>query len=41
MTYIAPTSLDSDLLDKKIATCAHSLASMATANQFVDDSSCQ
>jgi hypothetical protein len=41
MTYIEPNSLDSDPLDQKIQTCAHSLASMATANQFVDDGSCQ
>jgi hypothetical protein len=41
MTYIDPSSLDSDPLDQKIATCAHSLASMATANQFIDDGSCQ
>jgi len=41
MTYIAPSSLDTDPLDQKIHTCAHSLASMATANQFVDDGSCQ
>jgi hypothetical protein len=41
MTYIEPNSLASDPLDQKIRTCAHSLASMATANQFVDDGSCQ
>jgi hypothetical protein len=41
MTYIEPNSLGSDPLDQKILTCAHSLASMATANQFVDDGSCQ
>jgi hypothetical protein len=41
MTYIEPSSLQSDPLDQKIRTCAHSLASMATANQFVDDGSCQ
>jgi hypothetical protein len=41
LTYIEPNSLDSDPLDQKIRTCAHSLASMATANQFVDDGSCQ
>jgi hypothetical protein len=40
-TYIDPSSLDSDPLDRKITACAHSLASMATANQFVDDGSCQ
>jgi hypothetical protein len=41
LTYIEPNSLDSDPLDQKIRTCAHSLASMATTNQFVDDGSCQ
>jgi hypothetical protein len=41
MTYIEPNSLESDPLDQKIRTCAHSLASMASANQFVDDGSCQ
>jgi hypothetical protein len=40
-TYIPPNSLDADPLDQKIRTCARSLASMATANQFVDDGSCQ
>jgi hypothetical protein len=40
-TYIAPGSLDADPLDKKIRACVHSLASMATVNQFVDDGSCQ
>jgi hypothetical protein len=39
MTYIAPGSLDSDPLDQKMRTCGRSLASMATANQFVDDGS--
>jgi hypothetical protein len=39
-TYIAPNSLDTDPLDQKIRACAHSLASMATTNQFVDDGSC-
>jgi hypothetical protein len=39
--YIDPGSLDNDPLDQKIRTCARSLASMATANQFVDDGSCQ
>jgi hypothetical protein len=40
-TYIPPGSLDADPLDQKIRTCARSLASMATANQFIDDGSCQ
>jgi hypothetical protein len=41
MTYITPDALDGDPLDQKINTCAHSLASTATANEFVDDGSCQ
>lgn len=41
VTYIRPDSLGTDPLDQKIRTCAHSLASMATADQFVDDGSCQ
>jgi hypothetical protein len=41
MTYIDPKSLDNDPLDLKILACTHSLASMATSNQFVDDGSCQ
>jgi len=41
MTYIAPGSLDSDPLDQKMRACGRSLASMAAANQFVDDGSCQ
>jgi hypothetical protein len=40
-TYLAPGSLDTDPLDQRIRTCGHSLASMATTNQFVDDGSCQ
>jgi hypothetical protein len=41
MTYIEPNSLDSDPLNQKITACAHSLASTAAANQFIDDGSCQ
>lgn len=39
--YIAPNSLTSDPLDQKLLTCWHSLESMASSNQFVDDGSCQ
>jgi|SRR5208283_2342996 len=39
--YIAPDSLSSDPLEKKLLTCWHSLESMASSNQFVDDGSCQ
>ena len=41
MTDIDPRSLDSDPLNQKIISCGHSLASMATANQFIDDGSCR
>jgi hypothetical protein len=41
MVYIDPNSLANDDLDQKIRTCAHSMASMATTNRFVDDGSCQ
>ena len=40
-TYVSPNALDNDPLDQKILNCAHSLAAMATNNQFVDDGSCQ
>jgi hypothetical protein len=40
-TYIEPTSLKSDPLNLKIIACANSLASMATANTFFDNGSCQ
>jgi hypothetical protein len=40
-TYIDPKSLDSDPLDQKIMACARSLASMATANEFVDGGACR
>ena len=39
--YLAPDSLNSDPLDQKLLTCWQSLASMASANQLVDDGSCQ
>jgi hypothetical protein len=39
--YLAPDSLSSDPLEQKLLTCWHSLASMASSNQFVDDGSCQ
>lgn len=40
-TYVPPNALDNDSLDRKILSCAHSLASMVASNQFVDDGSCQ
>jgi hypothetical protein len=39
--YLAPDSLNSDLLDQKLLTCWQSLTSTASSNQFVDDGSCQ
>jgi hypothetical protein len=39
-TYISPNAWESDPLDQKILNCAHSLAAMASNNQFVDDGSC-
>jgi hypothetical protein len=39
-TYVSPNALESDPLDQKILNCAHSLAAMASNNQFVDDGSC-
>jgi|ERR1700693_99982 len=39
--YIAPDSLTTDLLDRRVLTCWQSLASMASSRQFVDDGSCQ
>jgi len=39
--YLAPDSLSSDPLEQKLLTCWHSLESMASSNQFVDDGSCQ
>ena len=39
--YLAPDSLSSDPLDQKLLTCWHSLESMASSNQFVNDGSCQ
>lgn len=39
--YLAPNSLSSDSLEQKLLTCGHSLESMASSNQFVNDGSCQ
>ena len=39
--YLAPDSLSRDPLEQKLLTCWHSLESMASSNQFVDDGSCQ
>jgi hypothetical protein len=41
MIYIDPSSLDSNPLNQKITSCGRSLASMVTANQFIDDGSCR
>lgn len=39
-TYVSPNALENDPLDQRILNCAHSLAAMASNNQFVDDGSC-
>jgi hypothetical protein len=41
MDYIDPNSLQNDPLNQRFVTCAHSLSSMASANRFIDDGSCQ
>ena len=41
MNYLAPDAISNDPLDSRLVACAHSLASMASARQFVDDGSCQ
>ena len=39
--YLPPDSLKNDPLEQKLFTCWHSLESMASSNQFVDNGSCQ
>jgi hypothetical protein len=39
--YLPPDSLNNDPLEQKLFTCWHSLESMASSNQFVDNGSCQ
>jgi hypothetical protein len=41
LTYIDPSSLQSDPLDQKLVACGHSLSAMASSRQFIDDGSCQ
>jgi hypothetical protein len=41
MNYIAPDAISNDPLDARLVACGHSLASMASSRQFVDDGSCQ
>jgi len=41
MSYFGRDALANDPIDQKIVACAHSLASMATTNQFIDDGSCE
>jgi hypothetical protein len=38
--YLAPDSLNTDPLDKKLLSCWHSLESMASSNEFFDDGAC-
>jgi len=40
MNYIASDAISNDPLDQRLVTCGHSLASMASTRQFVDDGSC-
>lgn len=40
MDYIDPNSLNNDPTEQRLMTCAHSLVSMASTGQFVDDGSC-
>jgi hypothetical protein len=40
LTYIAPDSLDKDLLDQQILNCAHGLSSFAVSGQFEDVPAC-
>ena len=40
LTYIAPDSLDKDLLDQQILSCAHGLSSFAVSGQFEDVPAC-
>jgi len=40
LTYIAPDSLDKDLLDQQILSCAHGLSSFAVSSQFEDVPAC-
>ena len=39
--YLPSDSLNNDPLEQKLFTCWHSLESMASSNQFVDNGSCQ
>jgi len=41
MNYMAPDAIANDPLDARLIACGHSLASMASTRQFVDDGSCQ
>lgn len=40
LSYIAPDALQTDPLDAKIVSCAHSLGAMEASGQFHDDGSC-
>jgi hypothetical protein len=40
LTYIPPDSLDKDLLDQQILSCARGLSSMAGSGQFEDVAAC-
>jgi hypothetical protein len=40
VSYIDPNSLSNDPTEQRLITCGHSLVSMASSGQFVDDGSC-
>lgn len=40
LTYIAPDSLDKDVLDQQILNCAHGISSFAVSGQFEDVPAC-
>ena len=40
VSYIDPNSLNNDPLEQRLVTCGHSLVSMVSSGQFVDDGSC-
>lgn len=40
VSYIDPNSLSNDPTEQRLVACGHSLVSMASSGQFVDDGSC-
>jgi hypothetical protein len=39
--YLSPDSLNNDPLEQKVLTCWRAMESMASSNEFVDDSACK